>query len=154
MREVGERRSRLLETQQSLRGHHDERAADGVERLSAKQMEVLRRRRAVRDADVLLRSELEEALEPRARVLRSVSFVSVREQKGQARGLAPLCHSRHDELVDNDLRAVDEIAELRLPQDDRFGRRDRVAILEAKARKFGERRVVDLERRRRIAEVL
>ena len=93
-------------------------------------MEVLRRRRRVRDADVLLRSELEEALEARARVLRPVPFVSVRQQQRQARHLAPLRHACDDELVDHDLRAVDEVPELRLPQHERLRRRDRVAVLE------------------------
>ena len=53
-----------------------------------------------------------------------------------------------DELVDDDLRAVHEVAELRLPQHERLRRGHRVAVLEADARVLGERRVVDLERRR------
>ena len=48
----------------------------------------------------------------------------------------------------------DEVAELRLPEDERFGRRDRVAVLEADARVLRERGVVDLERRSRVVEVL
>ena len=110
-------------------------------------------RRAVGDADVVLRRELEEALEARARVLGAVALVPVRQQKRQARGLLPLRAARDDELVDDDLRAVDEVAELRLPEDERVGRGDRVAVLEAERRELGERRVVDLERRGRGRQV-
>ena len=45
------------------------------------EVEVLRGRRAVDDADVLLRGELEEPLESRARVLRAVALVAVRQQQ-------------------------------------------------------------------------
>ena len=83
VREVVERRGRLLEAQQPLGRHHDERARRRVERLPAQEVEVLRRGGAVRDADVLLRGELEEALEPRARVLGAVALVAVREQQRQ-----------------------------------------------------------------------
>ena len=132
----------------------DQRARRGVERLPAEQVEVLGRRRAVRDADVLLRAELEEALEPRARVLRAVPLVAVRQQQRQPRGLLPLRAARDDELVDDDLRAVDEVAELRLPEDERVRGRDRVAVLEAERRVLRERRVVDLERGVRPGQVL
>ena len=38
-----------------------------------------------------------------------------------------------EELVDHDLGAVDEVAELRLPEHERVRRGDRVAVLEADA---------------------
>src|SRR5207237_2450910 len=100
------------------------------------------------------RLELQETLEPRARVLRSVAFVAVREQERQPRRLPPLGETGGDELVDDDLRAVDEVAELRLPEHERLRSGRRVAVLEAQARVLRERRVVDLERRRRLVEVL
>src|SRR4051794_2982704 len=109
-------------------------------------MEVLRGRRAVGDADVLLRSELQESLETCARVLGTVALVPVRQQQRQPRRLAPLRQTGGDELVDDDLRAVDEVAELRLPQDERLRGRRGVAVLEADAGVLAQRRVVDLER--------
>src|SRR5437588_3094000 len=111
-------------------------------------MEVLRGRRAVSDADVLLGSALEEPFEPRARMLGAIAFVAVRKQERQPRELAPLGEAGGDELVDDDLGAVDEVAELRLPADERLRSRDRIAVLEADRRVLRERRVVDLERRR------
>src|SRR6187401_1553338 len=50
------------------------------------------------------------------RALGSVAFVAVRQEQRQARGLAPLGEARDQELIDHDLRAVDEVAELRLPE--------------------------------------
>jgi hypothetical protein len=60
---------------------------------------------------------------------------------------APTSSAGDEELVDHDLRAVDEVAELRLPEDERVRRRDRVPVLEPERRILRERRVVDLERR-------
>ena len=91
------------------------------------------------DADVLLRAELQEPLEARARVLGTVALVAVRQEQGQPRRLAPLREGRRDELVDDDLRAVREVAVLRLPEDERLGRGRRVAVLEAEAGVLGER---------------
>ena len=146
--ELGERRARVLQSQQALRRDDDERAGDRVERLPTQEVEVLRCRRAVDDPQILLGAELQEPLEPRARVLWPVAFVPVRQQQRQTRRLAPLRHGGRDELVDHDLSAVREVAVLRLPEHERLRSGDRVAVLEAHARVLGERRVVDLERRR------
>ena len=147
-------RRRLRQAQQRLRGHDHQRALLGDARLAAQQVEVLRRRREVRDADVALGGELQEALEPRGGVLGARALVAVREQQRQARGLAPLGQRRDDELVDDHLRGVDEVAELRLPQHERLRRLHRVAVLEAEAGDLRQRRVVQLHRRERARQVL
>src|SRR5204862_2689513 len=135
----------LLQPQEPLRGHHDERSRRGVERLPAYQVKILRGRRAVRDTNVLLRRELKEALEPRARMLWAVALVPMRQEQREPRGLAPFREAGGDELVDHDLRAVHEVAELRLPEHECLRRRRRAAVLEADAGVLRERRVVDLE---------
>ena len=104
----------------------------------AEEMEVLRRRAGRNDADVLLGRELQEALEPRARVLGAVALVAVRQQQGEPRGLAPLREARDEKLVRDDLRAVDEVAVLRLPEHEGLRRADRVAVLEAERRVLGQ----------------
>src|SRR5262249_21282135 len=48
---------------------------------------------------------------------------------------------------DDDLRAVGEVAELRLPEHQRMRIGEAVAVFEAEHRRFGERAVDDLERR-------
>ncbi len=59
--------------------------------------------------------------------------------------LAPLVLGRHQEVVDDDLAAVPEVAELRLPGDQVARGLDRVAVLEAEARVLREERVADGE---------
>ena len=123
-------------------------------RLAPEQVEVLAGGGAVDDADVLLRGHLHEPLDARARMLGPVPLVAVREQQREPRRLPPLGERRDDELVDDDLRAVHEVAELGLPDDERVRARDRVAVLEAETAGLGERRVVDLERRDRVRQML
>ena len=45
----------------------------------------------------------------------SAALVAVGQEQGEARSLTPLRLSRRDELIDHDLRAVDEVAVLRFP---------------------------------------
>ena len=118
--ELGQLRGRLLEAQEALRRHQHERSRDAS---SACRRSRWKYCAAVVQfaADVLLRAELEEPLQPRARVLGAVPLVAVRQQQRQARRLLPLRAARDDELVDHDLRAVDEVAELRLPEDEHPG---------------------------------
>src|SRR5438309_4124601 len=83
-------------------------------------MEVLRRSRWLADLDIVVRRELQVALNARARVLRTLALVSVRQQHHNARKQSPLRLASGDELVDDDLRAVREVAELRLPKHQRL----------------------------------
>ena len=64
-------------------------------------------------------------------MLRPLPLVAVRQQQHQPAGLAPLGFGAGDELVDHDLRAVGEIAELRLPQHQRQRIGHAVAELES-----------------------
>ncbi len=67
--------------------------------------------------------------------------------------LVPLREARDDELVDHHLGRVDEVPELGLPEDERGGAGDRVAVLEADRGHLAERRVVDLDGRGRGREM-
>jgi hypothetical protein len=62
----------------------------------------------------------------------------------EARHAQPLALARRDELVEHHLRAVGEVAELRLPQRQRVRLGQRVAVLEAEHRLFRQHRVDDL----------
>ena len=108
-------------------------------------MEVLSRGRRLADLDVVLAAELEVALHAGARMLRPLPFVAVREEHHDARKEPPLVLARGDELIDDDLGAVGEVAELRLPADQGLGKVAAVAVLEAEDGGLGEHRVVDLE---------
>ena len=94
------RRERALVAQQALGREHDQRPALLDQRLAAQQVEVLGRRGDVRDPDVALGGQRQEALLARAGVLGAGALVAVRQQQGQPRRLAPLGEAGHDELVD------------------------------------------------------
>src|SRR5438034_483233 len=117
LRQLLERRDAELVAQQALRAHEDERLPEAPVHLAAEGVEVLRRRGQVADLHVVLGAELEEALEARARVLGALALVAVREEQHEAAHALPLRLRAGEELVDDHLRAVDEVAELRLPED-------------------------------------
>ena len=80
-------------------------------------------------------------------MLRPLPFVAVRQQADEAGHAQPFALARGDELVEHHLRAVGEIAELRLPQRQRVRLGERVAVFEAEHRLFRQHRVDDLEAR-------
>ena len=123
-------------------------------RLGAQQVEVLGRRARHRDRHVVLGAQLQEALDARRAVVRALTLVAVREEQGDRAALAPLGLAGGDELVDDGHRAVDEVAELGLPEHQRLGAGDRVAVLEAERGVLAEQRVVDVERCDPVAQVL
>ena len=101
----------------------------------------------MRHRHVVLRAQRQEPLDPGRGVVRALALVPVRQQQHHAGALAPLLLARADELVHDRLRAVDEVAELRLPADQRVGPGHRVAVLEADRRVLRQQRVVDVELR-------
>ncbi len=90
-------------------------------------------------------AERQEPLEAGRGVLGPLPLVAVREQHHQPGVLAPLDFGRGQEVVDDDLGAVGEVAELRLPGHQGLGRLDRVAVLEADGGVLREERVADGE---------
>ena len=85
----------------------------------------------VQTMHVVERAQLQEALQARGAVLRALAFVAVRQEQRQAAQAAPLGFAGGQELVDHDLRAVGEVAELRFPDVQRVGIGGGVAVLEA-----------------------
>src|SRR6187402_587504 len=152
--EVRNRRDSIRMAQHALRCEDDERLAERRQRLAAEQVEVLRRVRRLRDDHVVRGTELQIAFDACGGVLRSLAFVAMRQKHDDAREQMPLGFARSDELVDDDLRAVGEVAELRLPEGERLRIIARVAVLEAEHCGLGQHRVVDLEATLAIVEVL
>ncbi|MCY1238751.1 hypothetical protein D9M72_515080 [compost metagenome] len=101
------------------------------------------RRRGVGHDHVLFGTKLQEALDPCGRVVRTLAFVAVGQHEHQGGTLAPLLLGRGDELIDDGLRAVDEVAELRFPQHQCIGALHGVSVFEAHRSVFGQQGVVD-----------
>ena len=141
--EVGDGGHGVGMTQHGLGGEDDEGLAPLAQGLAAEEMEVLRGGGGLRDLDVVLRRELEVALDAGAGVLGALAFVAVGEEHDEAGEEAPLGFAGGEELVDDDLGAVGEVAELGLPEDEGLGVVAGEAVLEAKAGGLGEKGVVD-----------
>src|ERR1700737_659775 len=101
--------------QHTLRSKDDKRLAPGATNLAAQQVKILRGGGRLADLHVFFARELHETLDARAGMLRSLAFVAVWKKQDQAGGKIPFVYAGADELIDDDLRAVDEIAELRFP---------------------------------------
>ena len=109
----------LLHAQRRLRGEDHERTEHLELGLAAQQVEVLGGRGGVGHLQVVLRTELQEALDPGARVLGALSLEAVRQEHDEAVVLAPLVLCCNEVLVDDDLGTIDEVAELGLPEHQR-----------------------------------
>src|SRR3982751_1611636 len=80
-------------------------------------MEILGRSSAVANLNISLGAKLQKTLHAPTGMLRTLPFESVRQQENQATWLIPLYFGGNDELIDDNLRAIHEIAELRFPHD-------------------------------------
>ena len=136
-----------------LRGHQDQRLAEVALHLPAQGVEVLGRRREVADLDIVLGAQLQIAFDAGRGVLRPLPFVAVREEHHQAAAAVPLRFAGRDELIDDDLGAVGEVAELGLPEHEGLWVVEGVTVLEPEHRRFAEEAVEDVERGGREGEV-
>src|SRR5215467_221678 len=106
-------------------------------------MEVLRGCGAIGYPQVIATRKLQETFEPRARMFRPLALVPVRQEQHEPRSLPPLGPRRRDELIDDHLCRIGEVAVLRLPEDQHLTGQAAVAILEAEGRTLRERTIVD-----------
>src|SRR3954466_1636929 len=84
-------------------------------------------------------------------MLGTLPLIAMRQEHDETRILTPLRLAGGDELVDHRLRDVDEIPELRFPQDKIRGACGNAEpVFEAQHGRLGERAVVDLEGRARL----
>ena len=115
--------------------------------LAAQDVEIVGRGGAIGNLDIVLGAQLEEALGARRAMFGPLPFITVRKQHHDPAGAQPFGFAGGDELIDDGLRAVDEIAELRLPQNERLGVGDRIAIFESEHAEFAQGAVADFEAR-------
>ena len=81
-------------------------------------------------------------------MLGTLSLVAVGQEHHETGELAPLVLGRDEEVVDDDLGAVHEVTELRLPRHERVLGLDRVAVLETERRVLAQERVAHREESR------
>src|SRR6478736_3475832 len=82
------------------------------------------------------------------------AFEGMRQEKHHAAESAPLVFGARDELVDDHLGRVDEVAVLGFPEDEAFGVVERVAVLETHRAGFAEGTVDDVDASLAFAEVV
>ena len=84
----------------------------------------------------------------------ALALIAVRQQQCEPGREAPLGEAGGQELVDDDLGAVDEVAELRFPEHQGLGCGRAVSVLEAQGRELRKGTVVQLHGRKRAREPL
>ena len=75
------RRSSKLRAQQTFRRRDDERLNELALHLAPQYMKILGCGSRITDLNIILCARLQKALQPRARMLRALAFVAMREQK-------------------------------------------------------------------------
>ena len=131
----------VLVAQQRLRRHHHQRLALLAQHLPAQHVIDLRRIRGHTDFPVEIGGKLHVAFEAGGGMLRTLTFVTVRQQHHQAAAATPLGLAGGQELVDDDLGTVGEVAELRFPDHHLIGRRRGEAVFEGQHGFLGQHRV-------------
>src|SRR6516225_2959184 len=139
-----ELRHHSLMADEALRRHQDQRLADLALELTAQDVKIVRRRGAIGDLHIVLAAHLQEALQARGGMLGALAFIAVGQQADEARHAQPFALAGGNELVEDDLGAVGEIAELRLPQGEGVRLGERIAVFEAQHRLLREHRIDDL----------
>src|SRR6266852_2360065 len=98
--------------QHTFRREDYQRFTPVAQSLTAEQVKILRGVGRLRDLDIVFGGKLEEALDAGAGMFWSLAFVAVREKKNEAGEQVPFSFACGDELVDDSLPNVDEVAEL------------------------------------------
>ena len=140
-------------TQQTFRRHDDERLDEVALHLTPQDMKILRRGGHVADLDVVLGAGLQKTLESRAGMFGTLTFIAVRKQQHNPTRPLPFRFRRDDELIDNGLRAIGEIAELRFPQTKHLRIIERVTVIEPEHRSLREWTVVNANARLFLGEM-
>ena len=130
-------------TQKRFRRHDDQRLAEVAVDLAAQRVEIIGWRRQVHDLHIVFGAHLQEALKACRTVLRTLAFIAMRQKADETAHPQPFTLCRGNELVKEDLRPVREVAKLRFPEGQAVRIGQRIAVLIAKHRLFGEKRVDD-----------
>lgn len=108
-------------------------------------MKILRGVGGLADLDVVARGELEKPFDARAGMFGALALVSMGKKHHHSGQQTPLIFARGDELIDDDLRAIGEITELRFPEHESLREIAAEAVFEAENGGLGKGRIIDFE---------
>ena len=120
-RKLVELRDRALMAQQRFWRHQDQRFADVALQLTPQDVKIIGGRRAIRHLHIVLGAQLQIAFEPRRGMFRPLAFVAMRQEADETRHPQPFAFAGRNELIEHDLRAIGEIAELSFPNGQGIG---------------------------------
>src|SRR5690606_5965662 len=109
----------------------------------SQKMEKIRRGCAVRDAQISARAQLKKSLDPTGRMIRTLPFLTMRQEQCECGRVEPFVMAACNKLIDDHLRDVGEVAKLRLPYDQASRRLERVAVLKTQHRVLRKRTADD-----------
>src|SRR5215208_1229010 len=142
--------------QQALGCKDEQRERISLEqrRLTPQDVEVLGGGRAVDQTQVDIRGGFEKPLGTGVGMLRSLPLVAMRQEEYQRGCQAPFGSTGSNELIEHDLRAVDEVAVLRFPDHQTLRFLHVVTKLEPDCRVLGKGAVVNLKSSASLREFL
>ena len=117
--------------------------------LATESVEQIRRRGDVHHLHVVFAAELQEPLGAGAGMLGPLTLIAMRQQHYQPAHAQPFNFTAGNKLIDDHLRAVGKIAELRFPQGERGRFRERIAVFKTKHGQLRQRGVMHLVARLR-----
>jgi len=86
-------------------------------------------------------AQLQKPFQPSRTMLGTLSIIPMRQVDNQPRTLQPFPLARRKELIDDALRIIREVPELRLPDDQTRRGYERIPKFESQDSEFGERRI-------------
>src|ERR1700722_19502326 len=96
--------------QHALGSEDHKRLPPVAQGLAAQQMEILRGIRRLTNLKIVASRELQKAFDAGARMLRSLTFIPVRQKEDQSGKQSPFVLAGADELIDHGLRDIGEVA--------------------------------------------
>ena len=103
-------------TQQTFRRHDHKRLAPGADSLPPQAMKILSGSRWINDLHIVFGAEMQKSFEARAGMFGALAFEAMRQKQHKAAEAFPFVFGAGDELIDDRLGGIPEIAELRFPQ--------------------------------------
>src|SRR5579864_3049909 len=143
--QVAQRTSCIRMPQHPFGSEDNERLAPGTQGLPAQQVKILSCRRWLADLNVVLCGKLQISLNAPAGMFRSLAFIAVRQEHHHSGKQSPFVLSGHNKLINDDLCAVGEIAELCFPKHQRVRIVAAEAVFESQHRCLRQDGIVGLK---------